>query len=220
MVTFAGADTNFSITVSGLSAGNYIFSLYSEDHEGRRSSLLTFPVSITAGATTNVSGVFVAPTIAVDKSEVKKGDSVAIFGQSVPQADVIISVNSEDEFFAKTISDKDGIYLYNFDTAILDYGTHYTKSKAAFNSEISSFSKAISFVVGAKTVEARESAKAPGKGDFNNDKRINLVDFSIAAYWYKRSVSADFAAKEKEYLNGDGKVDLVDFSIMAYYWTG
>jgi hypothetical protein len=49
----------------------------------------------------------------------------------------------------------------------------------------------------------------------NNDRRVNLVDFSIAAYWYKRSsppASVD--------LNGDGKVDLVDFSIMAFYWTG
>ena len=219
--TIAGADANFSITVSGLSVGNYIFSLYSEDHEGRRSSLLTFPVSITAGATTNVSGVFVAPTIAVDKSEVKKGDSVAIFGQSVPQSDVIISVNSEDEFFAKTISDKDGIYLYNFDTTTLDYGTHYTKSKAVIGNQlVSGWSYLINFKVGAETAEARESAKALLKGDLNNDKRINLIDFSIAAYWYKRSLSVTFKPTEVERLNGDSKIDLVDFSIMAYYWTG
>jgi hypothetical protein len=49
----------------------------------------------------------------------------------------------------------------------------------------------------------------------NNDKQVNLVDFSIAAYWYKRpSPPANID------LNSDGKVDLVDFSIMAYYWTG
>jgi hypothetical protein len=49
---------------------------------------------------------------------------------------------------------------------------------------------------------------------------VNLVDFSIAAYWYKRPLSADFKVKEAAKLNGDGKIDLVDFSIMAYYWTG
>ena len=67
---------------------------------------------------------------------------------------------------------------------------------------------------------AEEPKKAPEKGDLNSDKKVNIVDFSIAAYWYKRTISAEFAAKERERLNGDGKVNLVDFSILAYYWTG
>jgi hypothetical protein len=49
---------------------------------------------------------------------------------------------------------------------------------------------------------------------------VDLVDFSIAAYWYKQPLSDAFKKIEKAELNGDGKVDLVDFSIMAYYWTG
>lgn len=213
--TIAGLDANFQISVSGLSTGNYIFSLYSEDNKGIRSSLLTFPVSVTAGVITNVSGVFVAPTIAVDKSEVKRGDNIAIFGQSAPQADITISVNSDEKFFGKTISDKDGVYLYNFDTSLIDYGIHNTKSKASIGNQlVSSWSYLINFKVGTKNVVA-ELPKTAVKGDMNNDKQVNLVDFSIAAYWYKRPappVAVD--------LNSDGKVDLVDFSIMAYYWTG
>ena len=58
------------------------------------------------------------------------------------------------------------------------------------------------------------------KGDLNGDCRVNLVDFSIAAYWYTRTLSSDFALKEQEQLNGDSKISLIDFSIMAYYWTG
>ncbi len=53
------------------------------------------------------------------------------------------------------------------------------------------------------------------RGDVNKDNRVNLVDFSIAAYWYRRlspPASVD--------INGDGRVDLIDFSIMAFYWTG
>ena len=202
--------------LSGLSAGNYIFAIYSEDSKGVRSSLLTFPVSVTSGATSYVSGIFIAPTIAVDKSEVKRGDNIAIFGQSAPQADMIISVNSEEEFFGKTISDKDGIYLYNFDSSFVDYGTHYAKSKASIgNQAVSGFSNVISFKVGTKNIAAALPTKVLIKGDMNNDRRVNLVDFSIAAYWYKRSsppTSVD--------LNGDGKVDLIDFSITAFYWTG
>src|SRR3989338_8663745 len=109
--TVAGTDSNFQVTLSGLSAGNYIFSVYSEDNRGIRSSLLTFPVGVTFGATTKVSGIFIAPTIAVDKSEVKKGDNIAIFGQSVPGGEITISVNSEDEFFNKINADTNGAYL-------------------------------------------------------------------------------------------------------------
>ena len=217
--TIAGTDANFQISLSGLSAGNYIFSVYSEDKNGNRSSLLTFPVSITSGVTTNVSGIFIAPTIDVDKSEVKRGENLAIFGQSIPQGEITIVVSSEQDFFAKTQTDKDGIYLYNFDTTPLEMGQHFTKSKAALNGEISSFSKAISFAVGTRNVLA-QPVKCPSKADLNNDCRVNLVDFSIAAYWYKRPLSAAFKVVEGEKLNGDGKVDLIDFSIMAYYWTG
>jgi hypothetical protein len=217
--TISGSDANFQISLSGISSGVYIFSLYSEDNIGNRSSLLTFPLSVTFGVTTNVSGVFIAPTIDVDKSEVRRGENISIFGQSVPKSDIVISVNSDEEFFTKTISDEDGIYLYNFDTSILEYGSHYTKSKASKEDLISGFSYAVNFEVGTKTV-LKETIKVPAKGDLNDDKKVNLVDFSIAAYWYKRPISSVFAAIESQKLNNDGKVDLVDFSIMAYYWTG
>lgn len=214
--TVAGTDSNFQITLAGLSAGNYIFSVYGEDSKGIRSSLLTFPVSVTAGATTKVSGIFIAPTIAVDKSEVKRGDNVAIFGQSVPQSDIVVSVNSEEEFFRKTISDKDGIYLYNFDSSLLETGQHFAKAKASTGNQlISNWSNLVGFEVGAKTVMAEGPKKAPEKGDLNNDKKVNIVDFSITAYWYNRP-----SPPPSVDLNKDGKVNLVDFSILAFYWTG
>jgi len=214
--TIAGPDANFSVRISSLAGGNYIFSLYTEDSQGIRSSLLSFPVSVTSGATTNISGIFIAPTISVDKSEVKRGDNIVIFGQSAPASEITISVASE-ETFVKTNADNGGVYLYNFDTAILETGQHLTHSKSALNGEISSTSQTISFLVGDKS-----TAKQPTflKGDLNDDNKVNLIDFSIAAYWYKRTISTEFANKEKERLNGDGKIDLVDFSIMAYYWTG
>ena len=62
--------------------------------------------------------------------------------------------------------------------------------------------------------------KCPAKADLNGDCKVNLIDFSIAAYWYRRALSVDFAKIEREQLNVDGKVNLIDFSIMAYHWTG
>ncbi|HEY9586363.1 MAG TPA: hypothetical protein VJJ27_01830, partial [Candidatus Paceibacterota bacterium] len=215
--SIAGVDGSFSTTVGSLSAGNYIFSVYAEDKDGRRSSLLSFPTSVTANVTTNVEGIFLAPTIAVNKVEVKRGDDIAIFGQGAPQADVMIAVNSDEEFFAKTISDKNGIYLYNFDTVVLEYGSHSTKSKASIGNQlISGYSYSVNFKVGTTNVFAAAAVKkCEGIGDLNNDCRVNLVDFSILAYWFKR-----LNPPVKTDLSRDGKVNLIDFSIMAYHWTG
>jgi len=212
--TIAGSDANFQISLTNISAGSYIFSVYSEDDKGNRSSLLTFPLSVTSGVTTNVSGIFISPTIDVDKSEIKKGELVKIFGQAIPNSDVTVIINSEEEIYGKTKADKIGAYLYNLDTVQLDTGDHLAKSRATLEEEISPLSKAVSFKVGTKTV-LKETIKIPEKGDLNGDKRVNLIDFSITAYWYKRP-----SPPATVDLNGDGKVTLVDFSIMAYYWTG
>lgn len=214
--TIAGNDSQFNASLSGLSGGSYIFSLYSEDANGNRSSLTTFPVAVTDGAATQISGIFIAPTIAVDKTQVRQGDNLAIFGQSAPSSSITISIASDNEFFGKTSSDLNGIYLYNLDTGELDMGSHLARSKATLASLnlLSPQSSAISFIVGTQNVLAPKK-KATPKGDSNKDGKVNLIDFSIMSYWYNRSkppVNAD--------LNGDGKVNLTDFSILAFYWTG
>lgn len=60
----------------------------------------------------------------------------------------------------------------------------------------------------------------PNLGDLNGDCRVDLVDFSIASFWWGRRVEGDFAEIEKNQLNSDGTIDLEDFSILAYHWTG
>ncbi|MCU0652972.1 MAG: hypothetical protein MUD10_01820 [Candidatus Pacebacteria bacterium] len=57
------------------------------------------------------------------------------------------------------------------------------------------------------------------KGDLNRDNQVDLVDFSIAVFWYEKKLTGKIAEAEKNYLNGNGKIDITDFSIMAYYWT-
>jgi hypothetical protein len=212
----ADGQASFQMSLSGLSGGNYIFSLYGEDIEGNRSSLLTFPVSIIAGTTTNVSNIFIAPTIGVDKSEVKYGENITIFGQSAPSTEITIIVNSDEDFFVKAISDSQGAYLYKFDTTVLEKGQHSTKSKASLNGDITAYGKAVNFIVGSKTVLVNKKTTIKKvKDDLNSDGKINIVDFSIMAYWYKRKSPPAIVD-----LNGDGKVNIVDFSIMAYGWTG
>ncbi len=216
--TLAGPDAKFSVALSGLSAGDYVFALYGEDSSGRRSSLFTFPVSLTRGVTTDITGIFISPTIGVDKSEVRRGDNLAIFGQSTPVSQITVEVNSPQEIFLETSSDENGIYLLNFNTAVLNFGNHSTKSRSETAGLASAFGYSVGFLVGTRNVATAEPAFL--KGDLNVDGRVNLIDFSIAAYWYRRTLDENFARREAERLNGDQRIDLVDFSIMAFYWTG
>lgn len=220
-ITKAGAKGDFEIILSNLSPGFYLFTLYSEDSRGRKSSLLNFQANIVAGQTVKSSGLFLSPTIDINKSFVKKGDVLQIFGQATPDSEVIINVSSQREYFFRIPTEKDGSYIYSLDTSILEIGEHFTKSRQIYaNQIISPYSRTLSFIVGEKSIPRKPDIKCLLKGDLNNDCRVNLIDFSIAAYWYKKKLSRKFAEIEKQKLNGDGKIDLIDFSIIAYYYTG
>lgn len=210
--TVASPDARFYIALTGLSSGNYIFSVRAEDLNNNKSVLFSFPMYITQGAITNISGIFLSPTIGVSKTQVKKGDDIPIFGFSVPNSTITITVNSEEEHLVTVQSDVQGAYLYNFNTNPLEFGQHATQSKSRVGGQVSAQSELVTFQVGDKNIEVKQLSK---KADFNGDNKINIVDFSIVAYWYKRP-----NPPEQYDLNNDNKVDLIDFSIMAYYWTG
>ncbi len=210
--TVASDDASFQMSLSGLSAGNYIFSLYGTDAYGNRSALRTFPLSVTSGASTNVSGIFIAPTLTTDKSTVKQGDPITFFGQTVPAGVVTIAVNSSGGFYVTTTADQSGEYLKEFDTTPLDFGQHTAYARTSAMNLVTDNSSVIGFNVG--TTNVKNNPKA-SKGDLNGDNRVNIVDFSIMAYWYGKKnppKSID--------IGGFGVVDLRDFSILAYNWTG
>ena len=216
MTTIAGPDSKFTITLNNnLSGGNYLFSISGEDSAGRKSTLFTIPLFITQNTSTTISGIFITPTIAVDKLQVAQGDNLTIFGQSVPSSNIVISIHSPVEIFKNVNSDSNGVYLLNFDTSPLIYGQHQAKSKVSVQNEISTFSPIVTFNVGSTNIMNKETMGCGIKADLNGDCKVNLVDFSILAYWYKR---AGFPKKID--LNNDGKINIIDFSIMAYYWTG
>ncbi|MDO8407623.1 MAG: hypothetical protein Q7S95_00085 [bacterium] len=217
IVTSAPADSHalFSTSVTGLSGGNYQFSIYSQDSAGHRSTIRSFPVTVAANATVTVTGIFLAPTIDVDKSKVRQGDNIVIFGASAPDSIITINVHSDSNLFVTAASDAHGAYLYTLDTSPLALGSHNAKSKAAVSGEISGFGAAVGFDVGTENVEKPKETKAVG--DQNADSRVNLVDFSVMAYWYKRPLTGTGVNAD---LNHDGKVDLVDFSILVSHWTG
>ena len=218
--TVADSAAHFQVLVKGLAAGTYIFSLYSEDAKGVRSALLTFPVTVTRGILDKIDSIFVSPTLTGDKLQVKRGEPIVLFGQSAPIANVTIEVNSDEPHFVKTAAGSDGVYLYNFDTSILELGQHHARARSTADEVISPQSSTYGFTVGTTNIFAPASTTCPIKGDLNNDCHVNLVDFSIAAFWYQKELSPTFRLREQAYLNGDGKVNIIDFSIMAFHWTG
>ncbi len=218
--TISGPDAKFRVSIADLTPGSYNFTVRATSANGVTGTPFSFPVLISQGATTDVTGIFLSPTIDVDKLEVKKGDDIVIFGQSSPESNITIEVNSENQFFVNTESDESGAYIYNFNSAALEYGAHSSRSKANITTgESSGFGAKVAFRVGDLNI-AKDPNQVTCRADLNNDLKVNLVDFSIAAFWYNKPLFGDIIIIESNCLNSDGKINLVDFSILAFNWTG
>ncbi|HTH92968.1 MAG TPA: dockerin type I domain-containing protein [Candidatus Paceibacterota bacterium] len=213
----ADVNANFSGTVNNLAQGSYTFSVYTEDQNGLHSVSFSFPIYITTGTTVNIGDIVLAPTITVGNSQVIRGQTEPIFGFAAPNSQVNINVHSAVNHLVTTIASKTGVYLYNFDTSPLEYGSHTAAAHAILLNRVSAETDPVSFIVSQTTTQPNTSASC-GKliGDINCDGKVNLVDFSIMAYWYKKGATPPTNVD----LNHDGKITLIDFSILAYHWTG
>jgi hypothetical protein len=69
-------------------------------------------------------------------------------------------------------------------------------------------------VTAASFLDRAAALRYAASSDLNKDGKIDLIDFSVLAYWYGR-----MRAPASVDLSGDGTIDLSDFSILAYYWT-
>ncbi len=213
--TNATQDGSFTATISDLATGMYSFAAYGQDTSGLRSSLFTFPITIQSGVTTKIGEIFIAPTIMLDKSEVAQGDTVSISGHSVPGAVVTVSISADQESLVRRTTDVSGAYTFILDTSSLAMGQYTVKSKAEIAGESSPYGKTFSVIVGTQNQLAKILTQEQSKVDLNDDDAIDLIDFSIIAFWYGRA-----SPPARVDLNGDGAVDLIDLSIMAFYWTG
>jgi hypothetical protein len=213
----ASPDARFSTALTGLVPGTYTFGIYAVDSNGVRSPLQTFSTTITSGVNTGISGIFLPPTIAIDKSSIKRGEPLTMLGFAPPESRVTVEVNSDTHLFLHATSTGQGLWRYVLDTTELDMGQHTARAQAALAADISGFSDTVPFTVGLQTVLTKKSACGM-ETDLNKDCRVHLVDFSILSFWYKRPLTDE--AKARVDFNHDGVVNIVDFSIMAYHWTG
>ena len=59
--TIINLGENFNISVGGFSSGNFIFSIYAENDLGNRSELMSFPIEVKRGESTEIRNIFFAP---------------------------------------------------------------------------------------------------------------------------------------------------------------
>lgn len=205
----ADGSAKFDVTLSSVVAGGRIINIYSTDPNGRKSIIVTFNITVSAGTTVTLSDVLLPPTIDISAIQLNKGEILKIFGQAAPQASVNVHVLSE-EVITKTITDSAGAYAIRFDTTKLTEDEHITKSRATVSDLVSPFSKVLQFIIG-------RGVKQLKTADSNKDGRVNIIDFSILLYWWnaKSAKGLDIAD-----INRDGKVNIVDFSIMLFQWSG
>jgi hypothetical protein len=208
-ITSADINANFKTEIKNISAGIWNFSLWAEDNKGRRSITISFTVTILEGKTTTISNIFIPPTIELEKNKVAKGETLNIFGQTAPESQISIHVESPEEIIKTTKAKKTGDWDYSLDTSPLEEGMHTTRAKAESPEGLkSAFSSVLAFYVG-----KYKAGEICPRADFNKDGRTNLIDFSILlSWWGKYNPCVD--------MNGDGIVNLPDFSILLYYWTG
>jgi hypothetical protein len=211
-------DGSFELHLRNIAAGTYSFGVRAEDPKGLISKLVIFTIYIAPGIATIVDGIFIPPTLTSDKVEVKQGELIIFSGTSVGNAEVRLSLTSGSEFLKKITTNASGSWAYILDTSVLDMGDYDTKARTLTASSLSLYSDVLTFRIGSVTRLRSKVSTLVGfrkRCDLNNDNRVNLLDFSIMAFWYKR---LGFPAKVD--LNTDTKINLTDLSILAYCWTG
>lgn len=205
----------FSVKAENLVNGNYLFAIQSFDPDNVRTKLYTIPVTYEAGKIVVVDSIMVPPTLQADKKEVSKGDRIVLFGYSAPNAAVKLTILNNQEFqkIYPAVANNKGQYEFSIDTSEFAFTDYKASVSGTFQTYSSGPSDVIVFKVGNANVLTEKNRC--GIADLNCDTRVNLIDFSIAAFWYLKP-----APPKDVDINGDGVISIIDFSIMAFYWTG
>lgn len=208
----ADPQARFDVTLGGLTAGTYTFGVFGADQDGRDGPVSNFTLTLATGTSVTITGIFLGPTIAADKTQVRLGDTITVFGTTSPSSTVQIYVSSETETSSQVAANTTGAWSKQFQASDLHIGSHSVRSKATDpDGSVSEFSRSVAF-----QVATTELCAGKTKGDINCDGKVDLVDFSILLfYWNKRN-----PANARADINQDGTVNIIDFSVMLYFWTG
>ena len=203
----------FDITLTEQYNGAILYSLETVDKNNNKSLLINYPLVVTTGYLTYISGILFPPTVTLDKVQVASGDYLTVAGYALPQKEMQIVIEDQNDQIVKTFtltSEDNGSYDITLPLMNIPMGDYSLYVKYPDDTRIS---KLVRFIIGDSNISSTDtSLNIPG--DCNADDQINLVDFSILAFWYKKPSPPKCVD-----INHDGIVDLIDFSILAFYWT-
>jgi hypothetical protein len=210
-------DGSFTISMSGLSTGNYNFSLIATDSFGLKTSLFPISVFVPRNEEITVSNILLSSTISSNFSTVNFGSTLHFYGSALPGA-VILAAFDEGLFYKATTSG-DGVWSLDIDSRVFRIGANHGDTFQYIKNDSSLKSDVLDFRVGHESVLRSTSTSLHSDVitacDLNSDGLVNLRDFSIMSYWYNRKPFPN-----KVDLNQDKDLTLFDFSILAYCWTG
>ncbi len=207
----ADSEGAFNIILEEAYQSTILYTLYSQDLLGNKSLLINYPLAVYSGFITEVSKIRFAPTISVDKNEVLENEYIGFYGYGTPnqELELFIENNEKKEIYLLS-TDTSGVFRITIPLNGYNLGSYKSYIKYSNDSRIS---KIINFnLVNKKNNNVKSNTGLPG--DCNKDNKINLIDFSIMAFWYKKDNPPACVDT-----NNDNKVDLIDFSILAFYWT-
>ena len=192
------------------------FGVWSRDDFGLNSQTTNVIISINPGTKTTISNITVSPSIGADRYLPTQGETVRVYGSSVPGSLVrIVNNYASSQTLPPIKTDSRGHWEYNISTLELQPGDYSIKAISQLESLglISPFSKDLLF-----NVQEKECLGS----DLNNDGKINVADFSILMFYWDKSLSEmkDKPVNGCADVDGDGFVGLADFSVMMYKWNG
>ncbi|HMQ02277.1 MAG TPA: hypothetical protein PKD79_04425 [Candidatus Doudnabacteria bacterium] len=214
---FAESDGSFQIVLNNLNYGNYQLSIFAEDPTGTTSSSYTLSVPAFTSQPFVYNNIIIPPTINSSNVVVGMGQQYSVFGYAPPGSTVTAEIIGV-KFLGSVLANEQGYWQMNV-LGSPPVGVYSIRARAILNNFFSAYSKPVQVMF--FLLDPTEPLPPPPPPqfaacvDYNKDRRVNLIDFSILLFWFgKENPPATIDC------NSDGVIDIKDFSILMYFWTG
>jgi hypothetical protein len=214
------ADTagHASLSLTDLAEGDVRLTIFAQI-QGQQSTPVSFTVHITKGSSTSINNLLLPPMLTMSQTTSQNQPALLIQGWSTPGSTVTISTGLSQSATTTVIAGANG----QFSQTLFIRGEPLSSLWATAFATIGTLQSATTNRVQLQSsTQNNTQTQNPTGGsatsifpDFNHDGHINLIDFSILAFWYRRPKPPAYLD-----LNSDGVIDLKDFSILAFHWTG
>ncbi len=207
--------------------GQYTFSISGRDADSREGPVFNVTVELDEGTTTTVSGIFLGPTIAIDRQEIAPGETLVIQGTTVPQSTVSIYIVSSSEQVFVVTAGSDGRWSKSVTAGSDSWsaGSYTGRARsAAPGGETSEYSATVSFVITEGTTPPTPTPTPTSTATPTPTATITTsvtprVTPVVTATATPPTPGPSCALSLSGDIDCSGATDLSDLSILLYYWN-